>query len=442
MRGRGSTASAEVMPGATASTPPPARFEVHVRSRLDGAVGERPQEEVGRRTNQLRVSWPDRQIGTAVEGTTMYVANHFQVAAYSLTSGERIWQSQTPTGSMQRSEEWGLIPMRPLVVGDRIFARLLYSPGPLLACLDKATGKLIWTAESRDREFLVSDPLLVQGQLVMLGIAVQPDLVGQLRFYSFDMQTGETLRQHDLVRLRNTWGARSCCEVVEVEDGLVAALGGVTIGVDAKGTLRWVRSHVTLPADEDPRWILQIYQRPLVKGEHVLIAQPGVRTVDCLSAATGRQVWSTVHPEVLGMVGLAGEMLIVRTQSDIRALDLKDGSVRWRHAADDLFSFQLVDDSRLLVASRERALGESDRWQVRLTWIDPMAGTPLTTSALSDLADSDPRLGPLVPYNNRLFTFFGRGQHDPTRDIVELVPAGDADPPPPQPDAWHERLGR
>src|SRR5439155_6604749 len=133
--------------------------------------------------------------------------------------------------------------------------------------------KLLWTAGNGGRYFLVSDPLLVQGQLVALGIVVQPDQVGLLRYYSFDVQTGEMLRQRDLVRLRNTWGARACCEVTEVEDGLIAALGGVTLAVDAKGVVRWVRTHVALPADEDSRWALQMYQRPLVQGERVYVAQ-------------------------------------------------------------------------------------------------------------------------------------------------------------------------
>jgi outer membrane protein assembly factor BamB len=418
-------------------TPLPSGFETHVRSRLDGPVGERPQEEVGRRTNQYRVPWADRQLATAIEKDTLYVANHFQVAAYDLKNGKRLWQSQTPPASMQRAQEWAMIPMRPLVAGDHIYIRLLYSPNPLLACLDRSSGKLVWIAESRERELLISDPLLVEGQLVALAIALQPDQQGTLKQYTIDRASGEIVRQRDLLRLRSTWGARNCCEVAALDDGLVAALGGLTVAVDAAGNVRWVRTQTALPADDDPRWVLQMYDRPLVHGERLYVAQPGVRTVECLAAATGRRHWSAVMPEVVGVVGIAGDLLVVRTEAGVRGLDLRDGRTRWRYTADDLYSFQLVNDERLLLARRERISKDAERWQTRLVWIDPADGTPQATTVVPKLDDSDPRLGPLVPYKDRLFMFFGRGQHEATRDVVELVPSGEAEAVLPRPTAWH-----
>src|SRR5262249_37678319 len=157
---------------------------------------------------QYRIPWADRQIATAVEGNVMYVTNRFQVAAYDLTSGLRTWQSQPLAGPVQRAQDWALIAMRPLIVGERIFVRQLYSSNPVLICLEKSSGKLLWTAENRDREFIVSDPVFVQGQLVALGMALQPEQQGQLRWCVFDPQTGELLRERQLIRLRNTWGAR------------------------------------------------------------------------------------------------------------------------------------------------------------------------------------------------------------------------------------------
>jgi len=165
-----------------------------------------------------------------------------------------------------------------------------------------------------------------------------------------------------------------------------------------------------------------------------------VRTVECLAAATGRRYWSAVLPEVVGIVGLAGDKLIVRTESDLRGLDLASGAAQWRYPADHLFPFQLVDNERLLIASRERTPSDADQSRVRLTWINPLDGKAIASAVLEGLVESDPRLGPLVPYKDRLFTFFGRGQHDPTRDIVELAPAGEAEPAIPKADAWHARL--
>jgi hypothetical protein len=172
-------------------------------------------------------------------------------------------------------------------------------------------------------------------------------------------------------------------------------------------------------------------------------AQPGVRSVDCLDPATGREHWSVVLPEVLGIVGLSGPRLIVRTERDVRALDRGTGSAIWRLPVAELHSFQLVDDRALLIAARERVPGNNDQWLTRLTWIDAPTGQPRSTTALANLADGDPRLGPLVPYKDRVFTFFGRGQHDPNRDVVELVPVGDAEPaisPQVASDPWRQRI--
>src|SRR5205814_856455 len=170
----------------------------HVRGRLDGAVGERPQDDLGRRINQFHVPWVDRQIATVASGEMLYVSNRFQVAAYKLSNGERVWQSQPPPGPMQRAQEWGLIPMRPLIAGDRIYVRMLYSPSPLLVCLDKSSGKLVWVGESRENEFLVSDPVVVEGQLVALSVLIQPDQHGLLRYNVFDRRSGELEPVHEL----------------------------------------------------------------------------------------------------------------------------------------------------------------------------------------------------------------------------------------------------
>jgi outer membrane protein assembly factor BamB len=420
--------SSEVEPANVPSAvPPPGRFEAHVRSRLDGPVGERPQDDLGRRINQLRVSWADRQIATVVDGEMLYVTNRFQVAAYQLSSGERIWQSQPPPGPMQRAQEWGLIAMRPLIVGERIYVRLLYSPSSQLVCLDKSTGKLVWIGESRESEFLVSDPVVIDGQLVALSVLIQPDQQGALRWNVFDRRNGEIVRVQELVKLRSTWGVRACCEVSHVDDGIVVALGGAVLAVDSSGIVRWVRTQNVSSPDDDPRWVEQMFQRPIVRDGRLSVAQPGVRAVDCLDAVTGRQHWSAALSDVVGIIGIAGDALVVQTSKGVFGFDLAAGGTRWRLDVEELFRFHLIDDQHLLIASSERALGKKVGWQPRLTWVNPVDGKPVARTTVAGLIDADPRLGPLVPYKNRVFTFFGRGQQDATRDVIELIPTGDAE---------------
>ena len=440
MRGRTGTSLASASPfsGYSSDLLPPAALAAQTKARLDGNVGDKPQEEVVRRTNQFRVPWVDRQIATVLEGDILYVSNRFQLAAYNLASGQRLWQSPPPPGAMKPAQDWAMIAMRPLITATHIFVRQLYGSSPQLVCLNKQNGQIVWTAELTEREFLASDPLLVQGQLVALSVALAGEQEGMLGRSVFDPASGQLLEQRYLCRLRNSWGTHACCEVQALDDSLIAVLGGITLRVDSDGDVQWIRSQVVLPAEEEPRWILQLYQRPLVDGQRIYVAQPGVRAIDCLDARSGSRLWLAVLPDVIGISGLVGDKLIVRTEADLRALDSATGKTVWRHPAADLHSFQVCGPSAVLYARREPAQGTS-ALQTRFVWLDAATGNELGSTVIPQWTDADPRLGPIVPYKDRLWTFFGKGQHDPTRDLVELVPSGMAESPSPEPlaqDLW------
>jgi hypothetical protein len=82
-----------------------------------------------------------------------------------------------------------------------------------------------------------------------------------------------------------------------------------------------------------------------------------------------------------------------------------------------------------MYARREPAPGTA-ALQTRLVWLDPASGNELGSTVIPQWNDADPRLGPIVVYKDRLWTFFGKGQHEPTRDLVELTPSGEPERPP------------
>jgi outer membrane protein assembly factor BamB len=399
----------------------PGNYRAEIRGRFDGPAGERLQDEVAKRTSEYRVPWVDRQMAVTVDGGVMYVSNRFHVAAYDSADGQKLWQSKSPSQSMQRAQDWPLIPMRPVVRQGRVFARLLYSANPILACLDKSTGELIWTAETPERESFVSDPLWIDERLVVLSLANAGDQTAGLRILTINQQTGDIVSQRELVRLRGNWWSRRCCQVTQVNDGLVATLGGVTLSTTSSGEVRWIRRQVALPADEDPRWILQKQQPPLVVGSRLFIAQPGVRTVECLDVATGWREWQAVLPEIVSVVGVAGEVLVVRTESDVRGLDASSGITRWRYEAANVVGFPMCDNETVMIAASEAVDGSAQQ-QIRLRWLGAADGRVLASSAVEGLSDPDPRLGPIVAVGGKAFGFFGRGQQEVTREVVELVP--------------------
>jgi outer membrane protein assembly factor BamB len=422
----------QIMPGAAVTVPQPTEYAAHNRSRFDGPVGDKPQEEVARKTNQFAVPWPDKQLSVTVAGDIAYVSNRFQLAAYNLTNGQRQWQSENPSGptyAMQKAQEWAMIAMKPLVLRDHILTRLLYGKSPQIVCLNKADGKRIWTTDRGDREFFISDPVYLHGQIVALSITLQDqqDGQGQLRWNVLDPATGELQGQRDLIRLRATWGARGCCEVLPLDHQLLVALGGVVLGLDARGQVAWVRKQVTLPADEDPRWVLQSYHRPLVAGKNVILTQPGTRSVISLEPATGLKQWETLVPDVVGCCGLSNGQVICQTESGVQAIDLATGARKWFSPLTDLQPHALVDEQNVLVA-RKGMKSDNKQPVIELAWLDPKTGNVKATTQVAALTDALPRLGALVPYKDRVFTFFGKGQHDPNRDVVELIPSGPIKP--------------
>jgi outer membrane protein assembly factor BamB len=407
-------------PSAAGRVPAPARYKAIVRGAFDGPAGEQPQDDLGRRTIKLGVPWVDRQLATAMDDDTLYISNRFQVSSFDLNSGERRWQSEQPPGAMQRSQEWGLIPMRPLVVGERIFVRLLYSSSPQLVCLEKRSGKIVWTGETREQEFLVGDPLMVDGRLISLAVAIGPDQQGTLRLQEFEPRSGEIVRFRDLVRLRSSWGSRACCQAVFDDDRLIVALGGVVVSTDIEGDVDWIRKQNVTSAESDPRWVVQTFQPPVVADGRAFIAQPGVKSVDCLDAVTGRMLWSASPPGLVGLVGLAGECVVVRTETSLCGLDLRDGSSRWTASAHDVFSNQLLDKDYVLFASRETVGGKKNESQVKLTWLSVKDGAAVSSCVVAKLGETDPQLGPLIARGERLFGLFGRGARERTRDLVEF----------------------
>ena len=304
--------------------PKPSGFAVQLRSRLDGPIGGEPNAEVVPNSRRFGVDWAGRQIAVVIDRNAMYVSNRFQVAAYDPNTGARVWQSQTPDGDPLRSQDWGLIRMRPLVTADRIITRLLYGQPrsdkpptgqqPMLVCLDRSNGQLVWTVDFGAHEAPVSDPLWLQGRLGLVTLTRQETGESLLRWTILDPTSGVVVSQTDLLRLNEVWWRRSCCEVTPLDDGFVAILSGVTVCCDVAGNLRWIRRETVLPpSNEEPAWVTQSFQPPLLAGNDLYVLQPGGCAVSRLDARSGQMVWSRLLPGAQRLLGVAGQRLIVQT---------------------------------------------------------------------------------------------------------------------------------
>lgn len=405
----------------SSSVPPPGSQLAEVRGRLEGLVGESPQTQVTRDENRWNVDWATRQLATASEGEMLYVGNRFHVAAYRMADGQRVWQSERPQTKMLRARDWTLVPMRPLVASTHVFARLLYGDGPTLVAIDKATGKLVWASELPRAETLISDPLPHLGTLGALSLVKNDDDESSLRWVTFDPRTGRVESRVSLARVRDSWHQRRCCTVRALDDGFVAVLGGAVLRAHASGRVDWVRSQTLVPAGEDTSWLNQSFDPPVLAGDRLIVAQPGVRAIECLDVETGKLYWRRVFPDLRRILGVARGMVVAQTDAAVVSMAIADGQPSWSTPLAQPLDGHLVDDARILVTCRE-AGSAPNQFRAKLVWLDASTGETQHAAALAALEDPDPRLGALVAGPSRLWSFFGRGQLDPHRDLVRITP--------------------
>jgi hypothetical protein len=407
-----------------AAMPSPGRFELKRHDNLDGPVGEKPGTEATRHVRGASTPWVDRQLAVREMGGELYVSNRFQVSVFDLKSGKRKWRSQQPSGGAMRSRDWALTPMQPLVVGDRVYARLLYGHGPMLVALERDSGKIVWSSRRPSQEQYVSDPLLLQGKLLAFTLANTDQRESVLRLVTLDTATGEAREQHELLRLRQSWWTRRYFAAAALDNTLAANLGGATLCCDLSGNLLWVRRQTVLPAEEESDWVRQRFQPPQLHEGRLYVAQPGVRTVECLDPATGDLYWAKMLPDVQGIVGLSPGKVLVETNERLIALAAQTGEEVWRRVTQQRLDAHACGEQSIVLARRvspENKRAESDR--VALVWISTADGKVQQTVQFDELEHNDSRLGGLTALDGRFFAFYGTGEDNPQRQLVEFKPA-------------------
>jgi len=408
-------------PGSS-EAPRPGEFRVRQRSRFDGEVGDPPQYRV-RGLHDHQVHWGDRQFAAAVEQDVMYVSNRFQVAAYDLANGQRKWQSPPAPGRRAHALHWPLVPMGPVIAGQRVFARQLNGDGPVLVCLERNHGQVVWAFQDKDAGDVISDPIVGQGELHALTLIQDTAQTRQLRLTRFDPDTGKVLAHHRLLQVRDSWFDRRFCRAAPQDDLIVAALDGVVLCCDLSGRVRWVRQQLALPAKEDLAWVTQYHDVPLVSGSTVYVTSPGVPTVDCIELDTGRLLFSRVLPDVKRLMGIVGEQLIVQTDTGLRTLRLDTGEDSWTHDATGLLDAWLCGgDGGFLYSRTIPARDKSSDFDPQLVWLDPKTGRAVARHSLVALRDRHPRLGAMVAHRGRIWVLYGRAKDNLCRDVVELIP--------------------
>jgi outer membrane protein assembly factor BamB len=285
-----------------------------------------------------------------------------------------------------------------------------------------------------DRQF-VSDPLLADGDTLVICVARKVEESYQLALMTLDAATGRIVGEQPLVMLAGGWWTIRDCQLVAANGTWLVVAGGSVIACDEQGRVRWLRRTPWVPPAVDAFWILVAQGPPLVRDGRVHVVQPGVPGVVALDAASGRVLWRLADPAVTRLRGIVEGRLIVERigtivsasavpageTGDLVALDAATGGRGWRFGPADLLDASLTTDDALLAAVRQPVAGKTTR-VAALVRIDPVTGRETKRWPLAACEDPQPFLGPLVPTAAGLRVFSGRTAADATRDLMLLAP--------------------
>jgi outer membrane protein assembly factor BamB len=396
------------------------RLRTGQRVALPLAVGNEPAKEVLPGIDRQRIDWPGCQLAAVRAGDKLLVHNRFELLALQWDTGQSLWTNHPMGEEMLRSRDWPLIPMRPLVHERRVVARHLCAKTPQLACWDLDAGQLLWISPLED-QLPISDPFIVEGKLGVLTMDQQRAIDAPLRLQWIDIVTGQPAGHHTLVRLRDGWWRRSCCQVLSSGQHLYVVLGGIAFACDDTATISWVRTSRTTPPEADPTWIAQLHQVPLLADGKLVLSQVGVRAVEAVDPTTGSLLWRSVEPQLRQAIGIADDVLIIQTQSGLAALDLEDGTRVWQHDQPALLLAAYCNPSGVLYSHATTAAERSRQQGVELVILDARSGQIAGRHIIEELSGSQPRVAPLVVGDDRAWAFFSAGALGGQREMLELL---------------------
>jgi outer membrane protein assembly factor BamB len=375
----------------------------------------------------LATDWVGRQMALTVFGDYLLVNDRNDLRAYELASGKLRW-SHLAGGQRGGSREWPLLPMRPIVSGDLVVTRMISRQGPRLECLGLSDGIPKWVFATRDHA--VSNPLLVEGDVVLLNLRRHEELGHELLFTRLARSTGEVLDERSLVNFRDDSKSRMFRQIQlgRSVDRLVASGYGSVICTDLRGRLLWVRKQPWRSFVRSAKWYLNHPVRPLFADGHVLISQPADESVASLRTDTGRLRWKAPVRELRQILGIADGKVIVSATGRLVALSLEDGRVVWeqQHGASRGFMVSGGDGAILSVAPvvRDNAM-KSAGWGTLglLSWVDVKDGRKLASWVVDfklGAAAKGLHAGPMISTRDGILLLAGEHDGD-SRNIFRLV---------------------
>ncbi len=348
-------------------------------------------------------------------GSGALLSSPYGVAAFDIQNNRLAWSDQTFAASGEKAAE-NLLTAAPAVSGSAVFIRRQGRQGVLLVAYEMASGNIAWVSESSPDHQLVSDPVVVENQVI--GVTAKSAAADGVELFAthWDRDSGAIVAQHKLLDLRAAPLRRLAAGLVRTPGGFLAAVGGCLIGWETEGRLLWVRRQFMAPPEDAESWRRGVAIVPYsgARGsEHFMVSQPGSPEICCVHQNTGALLWRRVFPELSAAPSKLGQTLLVRERFSIHALNQNTGGALWRR--------RVAERAVVLLApawSAVAILTNTGEETTRLEWFDANSGASQRVAAV---AGSDgAHLQTLFTLSGRLFGVQASGKNAGLLELVAL----------------------
>ena len=399
----------------TTFAPQLASYKVEFTDTFAGNMGKNPGQSGYQATD-----WAGRQMAVVADHQLLFVSNRFQVVAFGLNDGKKrqAWTMPKPG----TAHDWTLLPMSPLIAGDRIFVRWLTAAGPELACLDRNSSKVVWS--KRADGYVASDPVLLGGSLMTLVAKSLGNSIVRFDLATFDSKTGDIKRVRPFLRQRDKWAMKPSIRVLAHNGSLICGFDSLLVSLDEEGTPQWLNQQTWLPKEMDPAWLHREHSPILAHGDSLFVVQLGARSLSCVNATTGRTRWTEPLFDVRRLIGLDDEQILVETDVGYSAFAMKNGKRIWTTEipqAERLHAAACGGEGGFIYG--RRIINGSKGSTASLVWGDMATGQTRAILPLAELTNPKHSLflGPLAVTGKSVWTFFGTEWNKPERKLVRLT---------------------
>jgi outer membrane protein assembly factor BamB len=417
-RRRGADVASAADPLPVIAAAQPVMWDAASFGRLDGAYGR------GFRGDELpyefrEVDWTWRNLVVEATDDWMLAADRARITAFDLAGGKIRWDLRLGNG-------WSPSPVRPLVLGPRVFVRAAMAPNQAgVGCLDGKTGQKIWFCNCGGTA--ASDPFWCRGRLFVLTLGpAAGEFVTPLCLVELYPETGDMLARQQILEMSQRDKMPVECQVSWAGNRLIVLVAGSVISIDLNGHVNWLRQETILPSAIDPTFVQQYYQPAICSGDSLFVELPGSCAVDCLSAETGERHWQRGLVGLQRIIDMPNDRLLARTTRGFVVLNKATGEIVWQREFPGILTSLARTSSGLIVSARQAT--NNGKQQIVFSWLDMATGQTRAHSTIALEKNQPFFFGPMAARGDRLWCYFGYGaaNDSPTAEnlkrIIELRP--------------------